>query len=90
MNEKISVSLSPQLVDAIKARVETGSYASTSEVMRAALRALDREEQVLDQVADAKIRQALGDPRPGIAMNDVFERLENIHAEQSKSTAHGR
>jgi antitoxin ParD1/3/4 len=89
MNEKISISLPSQMVDAIKSRVETGSYASTSEVMRAALRALDREEHILDQVADAKIREALEDPRPAIPADEVFDRLERLHAARVKSNSNG-
>lgn len=89
MNEKISVSLPSHMVDAIRSRVEAGSYASTSEVMRAALRALDREEHVLDQVADAKIREALEDPRPAIPAEEVFDRLERLHASRVKSNPNG-
>lgn len=85
MNEKISITLSSQMIDAIKERVEVGSYASTSEVIRAALRALDREEHILDQVTDARIREAIDDPRPGISADDVFNRLERLHAERMKS-----
>ena len=90
MNEKISITLPSQMVDAIKARVEDGTYASTSEVMRAALRALEREEHILDQVADAKIREAIDDPRPGIPADDVFDRLERLHAERMKSAGRDR
>lgn len=89
MNEKISISLPSQMVDAIRSRVEAGSYASTSEVMRAALRALDREEHVLDQVADVKIREALEDPRPAIPAEEVFGRLERLHAARVKINPNG-
>jgi antitoxin ParD1/3/4 len=80
MNEKISIALPPQMIDEIKARVDTGLYDSASDVLQAALRALDREESVFDQNVDAKIRQALDDDRPGSPANEVFERLELIHA----------
>ncbi|MFB9947837.1 type II toxin-antitoxin system ParD family antitoxin [Rhizobium puerariae] len=90
MNEKISITLPSQMVDAIKARVEAGSYVSTSEVMRAALRALDREEHILDQVVDAKIREAINDTRSGISADDVFDRLERVHEDLMKSRGRGR
>lgn len=41
----ISVSLTPELVELIKARVASGRYTSTSEVVREALRLLEREDQ---------------------------------------------
>ncbi len=41
----ISVSLNPELVELIKARVATGRYTSTSEVVREALRLLEREDR---------------------------------------------
>jgi antitoxin ParD1/3/4 len=41
----ISISLTPELVGLIKAKVETGRYTSTSEVVREALRLLERADQ---------------------------------------------
>jgi len=41
----ISVSLTPELLDLIKAKVESGRYTSTSEVVREALRLLERADQ---------------------------------------------
>ena len=38
MNEKLSITLPSEMVMAIKSRVESGDYASTSEVFRAAVR----------------------------------------------------
>jgi len=41
----ISISLTPELIDLIKAKVESGRYSSTSEVVREALRLLERADQ---------------------------------------------
>jgi antitoxin ParD1/3/4 len=41
----ISVSLTPELLKLIKAKVESGRYTSTSEVVREALRLLERADQ---------------------------------------------
>lgn len=41
----ISVSLTPELLNIIKAKVDSGRYTSTSEVVREALRLLDRADQ---------------------------------------------
>lgn len=41
----ISISLTPELVSMIKARVESGRYASTSEVVREALRLLEAKDE---------------------------------------------
>lgn len=89
MNEKISVSLPAQIVGEIKSRVDAGTYASVTEVMRAALQALHREEQVRDQVVDTKIREALNDPRASVPAADVFDRIERIHAERLKANSNG-
>ena len=44
MNEKLSITLPSEMVAAIKSRVDAGAYASTSEVLRAAMRVWLREE----------------------------------------------
>jgi len=41
----ISVSLTPELIGLIKAKVESGRYTSTSEVVREALRLLERADR---------------------------------------------
>jgi antitoxin ParD1/3/4 len=41
----ISVSLTPELMSLIKAKVDSGRYSSTSEVVREALRLLERADQ---------------------------------------------
>jgi len=42
----ISISLTPELVDLVKGKVESGRYTSTSEVVREALRLLERSDQL--------------------------------------------
>jgi antitoxin ParD1/3/4 len=41
----ISISLPPELISLIKSKVESGRYSSTSEVVREALRLLERADQ---------------------------------------------
>jgi antitoxin ParD1/3/4 len=61
-------------------RVKSGAYSSVSEVVRAGLRALDREEEALNDFFREKIRESLDDPRPSLPADEVFERIERKHA----------
>jgi antitoxin ParD1/3/4 len=75
----ISVTLG-ELQPGVEARVKSGAYASASEVMRAALRALDREEAAVDEWLRRQVDEALADPRPNVPAEDVFKRLRAHHA----------
>jgi antitoxin ParD1/3/4 len=71
-----NVSLPEKLDQFITAKVESGDYANASEVMRAALRLLEKEEREYEEkmaVLRAAIEEGLasGDAEPG-----VFERLD--------------
>ena len=66
-------------------RLQSGNYDSASEIVRAALRALDREEEMVNQIMRAKIRDALNDPRPDIPAANVFAKLRSRHAAQLKA-----
>ena len=68
----------------VDARVKSGAYASASEVIRAAVRALDREEDALKDWMRKRIDEAVADPRPNIPAPTVFKRLRDHHARQSK------
>jgi antitoxin ParD1/3/4 len=69
----------------IDRRLESGQYESASEVIRAAVRALDREEAAIDEIMRQKIRASLADPRPDIPAEDVFARLRAFHEDQMKT-----
>lgn len=60
-------------------RVASGQYASLSEVVRAGLRALDREERALDEALRARIEASLTDARPSIPQHQVFAALRAHH-----------
>lgn len=87
-NKPLTVTLGKQQAS-VDARLASGAYASASEVMRAALRALDREDEALNAVMKERIREALADPRPNMSADDVFGRLERKHAKQVKATRSG-
>jgi antitoxin ParD1/3/4 len=68
----------------VDARVRSGEYSSASEVVRAGLRALDREEEALTEIWRQKIQKSLADARPDIPIEEVFDRLEERHARRVK------
>jgi antitoxin ParD1/3/4 len=74
-----------ELQERVDARVRSGAYSSASEVVRAGLRALDREEQALDELWRRKIQEAYDDPRPDIPADEVFENLRRHHEERVKA-----
>jgi antitoxin ParD1/3/4 len=70
-----NVSLTPELDQFIAAKVESGLYANASEVMRTALRVLEREDQEYEQKM-AVLRAAIAEgDASGDAEDGVFERL---------------
>ncbi|MDM9626709.1 type II toxin-antitoxin system ParD family antitoxin [Rhizobium sp. S152] len=83
-SKPITVTLGSQQ-KSLDTRLESGAYSSASEVMRAALRALDREEDALDEIMRQKIREAIDDPSPDIDEDVVFDRIERKHAERMKA-----
>jgi antitoxin ParD1/3/4 len=72
------------LQERVDARVQSGRYASASEVLRAAVRALDREESAFDNWLRERIDESLADPQPSIPAEDVFRELRQHHAERVK------
>jgi len=87
-NKPITITLGPQRAS-LNARLKSGRYATASEVMRAALRALDREEAALDEVLRQRVAAAMRDPRPSRPAADVFRRLRARHAKATKGTKRG-
>jgi antitoxin ParD1/3/4 len=82
--EKLSITLPTEMVDVINAEIETGAFASTSEVIRAAMRTwMRQEEEHRERIAAirARVQESLDDPRPRLssqemrtAINALFEK----------------
>jgi antitoxin ParD1/3/4 len=87
-SKPISVTLGPQRAS-LEARLKSGEYASASEVMRSALRALDRQDAAFDEYLRARVQASLADPRPSVPAADVFERLRGRHARKVKAVKRG-
>lgn len=73
-SKPISVTLGPQQAS-VERRLKSGLYSNASEVLRSALRALDREEAALDDVLREKVRASLADKRPSVPAATVFKRI---------------
>lgn len=80
MSEKLSITLPAEMVAVIKQNVESGRYASTSELLREAMRSwLRGEEEHAERLNSirARIRQSLDDPRPSVSLDDAFARVDS-------------
>ena len=85
MVEKLSITLPSDMVDVIKARVQSGDYASTSEVLRDAMRTWMRQEEEHEgrmAAIRARIQAAMSDERPLVRADEAFMR---IRAEVTKA-----
>jgi antitoxin ParD1/3/4 len=70
-----NVNLTDELDRFVMAKVESGRYENASEVVRAALRSLEREEQRHEaKLAALRVAIDAGDAS-GIAEGEVFERV---------------
>jgi antitoxin ParD1/3/4 len=87
-SKPISVTLGPQQAS-LERRLQSGQYDNASEVLRQALRALDREEAMLDEVLREKVKASMADARPSVPAADVFKRLRGRHQRRVKATKRG-
>lgn len=71
-----------EFVEKVEERVRSGAYDSASEVVRAGLEALEREERAFDAELKAKVEEALADPRPWLTAEEVSARMRAHHAQR--------
>jgi antitoxin ParD1/3/4 len=80
-----NVNLTPELDNFITAKIESGRYENASEVVRSALRHLEREEQEYEAKMTALLKAIDEGEASGIAEGDVFEEL--LQARQARRRA---
>jgi antitoxin ParD1/3/4 len=84
--EKLSITVTPAMARMIREKVEDGSFGSASEVIRAALRAFQREEEEhAERMASirARVKASIEDKRPNLSGKEVRARLEKYAAQYS-------
>jgi len=72
--EKISITLTPEMNRIIKSRVAAGDFASSSELIREALRVWQkREEEHQQRLASirAQLQESIDDPRPPLSLDEA-------------------
>jgi antitoxin ParD1/3/4 len=77
----MNVSLTPKLENFVKSKVKTGDYNNASEVVREALRLMQKEDSTVDERKVERLRKALqaGIDSPdadGFDMRKVVKRLK--------------
>jgi|CZKF01.1.fsa_nt_gi antitoxin ParD1/3/4 len=63
------------LRQSVEQRVQSGSYASADEVVRAGLLALEREEAAKNEWLTKLAEESMADPRPSVPAAQVFREL---------------
>lgn len=79
--EKLSVTVTSAQARLIRKKVEDGTFGSASEVIRAALRAFQREEEEhAERIAaiKARLKASMEDPRPNLSSKQVRAHLQHI------------
>ena len=82
--EKISITMTPEMLRVIRESVDAGEYASTSEVIRDAMRVWLRQRQEHAETIKsikARIRRSLDDPRPSLTSEEARAHMEAFMAE---------
>jgi antitoxin ParD1/3/4 len=88
--EKRTVSLPPAQASYIDSLVETGTYASASEVVRAGLRALQERDAAVERWLRGEVVPVYdamqADPARGLSADRVVAAMRAHHAGHSKKT----
>jgi len=79
--EKISITMTPEMLRLIRETVDAGEYASTSEVVRDAMRIWQRERQEHAERLNAiraRVHKSIDDPRPSLSADEAEAELRRF------------
>jgi antitoxin ParD1/3/4 len=85
--EKISITMTSDMLRVIRESVESGEYASTSEAMRDAVRVWQRQRlEDAERLAAvrARIRRSIDDPRPSLTEEQADAHFKVLFAKTAK------
>lgn len=88
--QQYSITLPHEMAELVEAKVQSGHYASVSEVLRDGVRALIERDAALekwlkDEVV-ASIKEYEADPSTGIPSSDVMKRLRARAVQRGKAS----
>ncbi len=88
----VNISITPELDAFLQSRVQSGRYQTTSEVVREALRLLERHEKERDEASSLlkrKLKRGADQAERGELLNGdvVFEELREMIAERLRAKA---
>ena len=91
----VNISITPELDRFLQSRVESGRYQTTSEVVREALRLLERREQERDEALfqlKERLERGAGQAERGelIDGDEVFDELREMIEERRRAKAVSR
>lgn len=87
--EKLSITVTPAMARMIREKVEDGSFGSASEVIRAALRAFQREEEEhAERMASirARMKASVEDKRPAVPLDEVIARVKGRISQMARDS----
>ena len=87
--EKVSITMTPEMLRTVRESVDAGEYASASEVMRDAVRLWQRqrlEDAERLKVIRARVQRSLEDPRADLTGEEVDSHLNDLFANARRCT----
>ncbi|HEX7758105.1 MAG TPA: type II toxin-antitoxin system ParD family antitoxin [Caulobacteraceae bacterium] len=77
---QLSITLPNEMADMVRAKVDSGAYASESEVIREGLRSLEARDEAIEKWLREEVApaydEAMADPSTLIPIDEVFDGLE--------------
>lgn len=74
--EKLSITVTEEQAALIQSKVDSGEFGSVSEVVRAGLRSLERDDELHRERIEAiraRIKSAVDDPRPRVSEEEMHD-----------------
>ncbi len=84
--ERITITLPPEMLSSIKQKVKSGSYGSTSELIREAMRLWQKKEEEHDARLDlirTRLEKSKTSGKP-VPIEEAFSKIEELHKRKMK------